>query len=507
MQLWNDYEGRTIAEVYPLNKLVRPEGRSAFFLTTNGTGTPSMVRVIEAHFDESEILKRWSLISEIKQENLVAMKKFGETELDGTPLVYAVMEPTEISLAEVLQNRTLTVDEAKQLASSLVGALQALHERNLIHDHIEPGNILAAGEIVKLRSDCVREVITDPEMGAPSVTEQKARDAHALAVVLLQALTGRRMLQGSATLLPTPFDGIIRNGLSGKWGLPEMAAALGPVKPAQAAAAVVKPQSQPVKPVASKPASVPAAKVEVPTVAPETKTAPVVETNPTVAPEAKAPAAPVAATVVAPVATKPLMEPVKRPGPPAQPIAKSAIPVQAPDVRHRIVRPVEADPRRTRLWVAGAVGLVLLLLLFWRMTRSEPANNAKAAAAPITTLGPLKTGEVPGAPATTPTPAAKPTPAGKTMAGKETGNGVAPGRTQWRVVAYTFNKENQAQQKADALAKRNPSLSPQVFTPNGRAPYLVTVGGPMTREQAEAFKRKALSAGLPHDLYAQNYAH
>jgi len=120
MQLWNDYEGRTIAEVYPLNKLVRPEGRSAFFLTTNGTGTPSMVRVIEAHFDESEILKRWSLISEIKQENLVAMKKFGETELDGTPLVYAVMEPTEISLAEVLQNRTLTVDEASAARDTAV---------------------------------------------------------------------------------------------------------------------------------------------------------------------------------------------------------------------------------------------------------------------------------------------------------------------------------------------------------------------------------------------------
>ena len=216
MQLWNDYEGRTIAEVYPLNKLIRPEGRSAFFLTTNGTGTPSMVRVIEAHFDESEILNRWRQVSEIKQENLVALRKFGETELDGTPLVYAVMEPTDISLAELLQNRTLTVDEAKQLATSLMAALQALHERNLIHDHIEPGNILAAGEVVKLRSDCVREVITDPEMQAPTVSEQKARDAHALAVVLLQALTGRRTLQGSATLLPTPFDGIIRNGLSGK---------------------------------------------------------------------------------------------------------------------------------------------------------------------------------------------------------------------------------------------------------------------------------------------------
>jgi hypothetical protein len=73
-------------------------------------------------------------------------------------------------------------------------------------------------------------------------------------------------------------------------------------------------------------------------------------------------------------------------------------------------------------------------------------------------------------------------------------------------VAYTFNRENQAKQRADSLAKRDPSLNPEVFTPNGRAPYLVTVGGPMTREQAEAFKKKARSAGLPRDLYAQNYA-
>jgi hypothetical protein len=504
MQLWNDYEGRTIAEAYPLNKLVRPEGRSAFFLTTNGTGTPAMVRVIEAHFDESEILNRWRAVSEIKQENLVALRKFGETELDGTPLVYAVMEPTDISLAELLQNRTLTVDEAKELATSLLAALQALHERNLIHDHIEPGNILAAGELVKLRSDCVREAITDPEMGAPTVAEQKARDAHALAVVLLQALTGRRTLQGSATLLPTPFDGIIRNGLSGKWGLPEMANALGSVKPpAQVAAAVTRPQPQPVQPVESKSASVPPTKPETKaSFVAETKPAPVAEAKPAAtSSEAKAPAAPLSATVVPPIATKPLMEPIKRPGSPAQPIAKPVVPVQAPDVRHRIVRPVEADPRRTRLWIAGAVGVVLLLLLIWRMTRSEPSNGASAAAVPITTLGPVKTGEVPGAPAT-PTPAAKPT-AAVNAAGKEGGNG----RTQWRVVAYTFNRENQAQQKADSLAKRNPSLSPQVFTPNGRAPYLVTVGGPMTREQAEAFKKKALNAGLPHDLYAQNYAH
>jgi len=490
MQLWNDYEGRTIAEAYPLTKLVRPEGRSAFFLTTNGTGTPAMVRVIEAHFDESEILNRWRVVSEIKQENLVALRKFGETELDGTPLVYAVMEPTEISLAELLENRTLTVEEAKQLAASLVAALQALHERGLIHDHIEPANILAAGEVVKLRSDCVREVITDPEMGAGTVAGQKARDAHALAVVLLQALTGRRSLQGSATLLPTPFDGIIRNGLSGKWGLAEMAATLGPVKPSEVAAATAaKPSPKPAPQLETKRVSAPVAKVEAKPVselkvAPESKAAPEVKAaQPAIAPVMKTDPESVAKAVASAPAPKPV------------------VPVQAPDVRHRIVRPVQADPRRTRLWIAGAVGLVLLLFLFWRMMRSESSNGANAASQPVTTLATPQPGESPATP-TAPTAAAKPTPAVNTAAN------VAPSgqRTQWRVVAYTFNRENQAKQRADSLAKRDPSLNPEVFTPNGRAPYLVTVGGPMTREQAEAFKKKARSAGLPRDLYAQNYA-
>ena len=515
MQLWNDYEGRTIAEAYPLNKLVRPEGRSAFFLTTNGTGNPAMVRVIEAHFDESEILNRWRAVSEIKQENLVALRKFGETELDGTPLVYAVMEPTEISLAELLENRTLTVDEAKQLATSLVAALTALHERNLIHEHIEPVNVLAAGETVKLRSDCVREANTDPESGLGTVAEQKARDAHALAIVLLQALTGRRSLQGSATLLPTPFDGIIRNGLSGKWGLPEMAAALGAVKPAQVAAAGQHAQTPAAQPAESKAASAPAAKPETAKVEmakPEAAMpGPPAEAKPYASQSASAAPKP----AVNPV---PAASPVRRPAPvtpgPATPaaatspaavaaaIAKPIVTAQAPDVRHRIVRPVEADPRRTRLWIAGAFVVLLLLFFFWRMMRSERSSGADAASKPISTLATPGPVAGPAVAATAPTPAANPT-----VAVGPAGRGPTAGRTQWRVVAYAFNRESQAQQKADSLAKRDPSLAPEVFTPNGHAPYLVTVGGPMTRDQAEVFKKKAISAGLPHDVYAQNYAH
>jgi len=44
-----------------------------------------------------------------------------------------------------------------------------------------------------------------------------------------------------------------------------------------------------------------------------------------------------------------------------------------------------------------------------------------------------------------------------------------------------------------------------VFTPNGRAPYLVTLGGPMSKEDAFALSGKAKREGLPRDIYAQNY--
>jgi cell division septation protein DedD len=74
------------------------------------------------------------------------------------------------------------------------------------------------------------------------------------------------------------------------------------------------------------------------------------------------------------------------------------------------------------------------------------------------------------------------------------------------VVAYTYNREAQAQQKATSVAAKHPELKPEVFTPNGHAPYLVTVGGTMSREEAFALVKKAKGQGwLPRDGYAQNY--
>lgn len=150
------------------------------------------------------------------------------------------------------------------------------------------------------------------------------------------------------------------------------------------------------------------------------------------------------------------------------------------------------------MWIAGAAGALLLLLLFWYFLRSGP--ETKEVSRPISTLA---TPDKPqsAAPVLNAKPveaASKPSP----TAAKP----FAEGRTRWRVVAFTYNREDQAKQKAAAIASRTPDLKPEVFSPTGHAPFLVTLGGPMSREDASAFRKKAVRAGLPDDTYIQNYS-
>ncbi len=228
MELWSDYEGKTIAGVYPLERLIRPEGRSAFFNTSNGTGTPSVIRLTEAMNDEDEILACWKRVVELKQEHLVTIRRFGQTSLESVSLAFALMEPADGTLAEILKERPLTVAETREVAIGLAEALHALHSHGMSHGHVEPGNVLAVGEVVKLRSDCVRECVEDQEfVPAAEVERIKREDVQALARVLLQALTLDKTMPAGAKLA-APFDQIIPHGLAGTWGLHEIQTALTP---------------------------------------------------------------------------------------------------------------------------------------------------------------------------------------------------------------------------------------------------------------------------------------
>jgi eukaryotic-like serine/threonine-protein kinase len=427
MELWNEYEGRTIDGDFPLTKLLRPEGRSAFFSTSNGTGMPTVIRLIESHYDDAEILARWQAIQALDHEHLVKLKKFGPVELDGTPLVYAVMEPVEANLGEILDERRLSVLETRQVAASLVSALEAMHSHGFVHEHIEPGNVMAVGETIKLRSDCIREA-PEGEEGF----EIQRRDVRDLGMVLLQALTQQRTLEAAARErpLPEPFDQIVRRSIGGEWGLREIAAALTP-------AAAAPPAAMPRESVVARPVA----------------------------------AGPVAAATVA-----------------------SALPM------NRVRVPVDQETRGFGLRkILYGVGVLLVGLLIWYFMRGRPAGPNGAVREAVAPAAVAQGDAGVAAPAANAAVAADvPAPPKQAQVGN--------GRGQWRVVAFTYNHQSQAEQKVASVAQRHPELRPEVFTPNGHEPYLVVVGGTMSRDEAFALIRKGQSEGsLPRDSYAQNY--
>jgi len=442
MNLWTEYEGRTIDGSYPLTRLLRSEGRSAFFSTSNGTGVATVIRLIESHFDGDEILTRWRGVEALNHPNLVKLKSFGHVVIDETSLVYAVMEPVDANLDEILNERRLTEQETREIATSMLAGIEALHSSGFVHEHVQPENVLAVGEVIKLRSDCIRETLEGEEGAA-----LKRKDVRGYATVLLQSLTQQRTLEDATRYLPlaAPFEQIVRKGMSGEWGFAEINAAL----------------------------------------------------NMTAA-------RPVISAAVA--AKAPVTQPVAAPVQPAVP----------PLVAARIHVSPEDKGRGINLrGIAYGVGTLLILLLGWYFyygysrTPESPGSNSAV--------------QEPAAPAPAAQPSAPVTPkssaatvargAAASSSARATGNAAAgadqdasgDSSGRWRVIAFTYNQEEQARQKVVEISLKHPDLKPSVFTLTGHAPFLVTLGGSMSKQEAFAVSGKAKREGLPQDTYAQNY--
>jgi hypothetical protein len=329
------------------------------------------------------------------------------------------------------------------------------------------------GETVKLRSDCVQTV----EPGA-AFEACAAEDLRGVSSIIGQALPQRpaKDSEGSRAhpLLATPV-GVIRHDVKEGAGVTPIAAAL-------KSNAVEKP----------------AAKVEPAVVLPITSgaTAKDPESSPAKHSETVVRSG-LSAAVVTNTATVP------------QPAGDAVA-----DLGFRMKRPVaddtEAGPRRmdrlaessmTRKsapYIAGAAGVLVLVLgiMGWGMMHraSHPAEARTTVASPAAS----SSAAAPSATQPVAAPSAAMTPAAATPAGAHQG--------MWRVVAWTYDQQDQAEKKAQTIAAKYPRFAPAVFSPGGNGKqYLVTLGGAMDREESFRVRAEAIRAGLPGDTYARNF--
>ena len=470
MQLWTDYEGVTIDGAFPLKKLLLPEGRSAFFSTAGPKGEPTVARLIECHFDEEEILARWRSVEALNHPNFLTFERYGQIELDGGRVVYAVFEKVDANLAGVLDQGHLTVKDVAQLASSLVASLEVLHSHGFIHAHIEPSNIFAVGEVVKLRADCIHETPEGEEGRAA-----KQRDVRDLATVLLKALTQRQSLEGIPDYaVPAPFGQIIRSGLNGSWGLENIRAALGA-------------ETGPTRSISPELVDDPGDDLD------DDLGEEFVDESVEIASPSRGPVEQKAASSVA--------------GPSMRPEAHLPLFDEDDDAyfsgiatRKEVWDEGVNFSFRFR-WV-GAAGIFCVLLLLatwvlphaWNSHRQQPIQVVTRDRQPVAhDVKHISTSPVPK-------------PAGAALPRASLANSNSS-RSVWRVIAFTYNRKTDAEKKVSSLSRSRPDLQPVVFSARGRAPYLVSIGGAMDRDAAYTLKRRARSLGLPRDTYAQNYSH
>jgi hypothetical protein len=478
MMLWGDLEGRQLEERWLLGRLVRPEGRTAWFEAIDPDGVPVMLSVTEALNDEDELLARLSAAAEIRHPNVVAIREATISHLDDTPVVVGVMEMTEENLGDVLRERTLSAAEGRQVLDAVLAALGALHGHGLVHKHMEAGSVLAMGETIKLRSDCV-------QMGGSAFGTAAADDVRAAARMATHAVTGRYPAGENdpvLQLLPEPMARAVRRALSGNAGATEVAALAG--TRLELMPEIARDTAR-VEPHAKAETKMAAAEG----VAPQEKPAAVSEPmQPESTPKKRGGAKGEAKTG----SKAPRLVAMK----PADERAQAALfgdPFMLPNEREmaagRVMEPESSEGK----WpgavyvVAAAIAVVLVTVftlygLMHREPEQRPATPATSAA--------------------TPAAAAKPSSAATVSTGAQATTASMAG---WRVIAYSFNREEEAREQARELAQRFAELNPEVFAPRGGDVWLVTLGGMMSRGEALALREKVIDMGLPEDTYAQNF--
>jgi len=253
-ETWKRWEGQVVNGEFPLVRYLGGSSHSAVFLTERRSGAPkkAAIKLIPADPNSAEDqLRRWKQSAKLNYPHLVRVFESGRCELEGTPLLYVVMEAAEEDLSQILPERALTPGEVREMLPPALDALAHLHSKGLVHGRLRPSNILAAGDQVKVSTDSVRvdgELASSPAgvmdgydpPEAPSGKLTAASDVWSLAITMAEVLTRRRPAWDPSQAappalhpgMPEPFQEIARGSLQvdpkQRWKISQIASKLKP---------------------------------------------------------------------------------------------------------------------------------------------------------------------------------------------------------------------------------------------------------------------------------------
>jgi serine/threonine protein kinase len=210
-EAWSQWQGQLIDGRFLLEQYLGGAGPCAVFRTQlptadayssdplwRGANRPLAIKLIADSPNAELQLSRWRMAQGISHPHLLRILDTGRCRLGDIDLIFAVMEHAEENLAQIVPERPLTVAEAREMLLPVLDALAYLHRRGLVHGHLRPANIMAAGNVVKLSSDGISPA--DEAGSAPSRFAPRNAVAHAWEPAQANAIasTGSGMARAAA---------------------------------------------------------------------------------------------------------------------------------------------------------------------------------------------------------------------------------------------------------------------------------------------------------------------
>jgi eukaryotic-like serine/threonine-protein kinase len=248
--------GQVIDGKFRLGEFVGGDESSAVFLTDFDSPDVRKVaiKLVRADSPEAEgLLTRWRHAAKLSHPHMIRLLDMGRGELDGSAVLYVVMEYAEENLSAVIARRPLAPDEARAILGPVVDALAYVHAKGFVHCRIKPANIMAENDLLKISSDGLCRIGEfSGSVGKPGAYDppeaaggriSPAGDVWSLGMTLVEALTQRlpvweRTNQAEPALpsnLPPEFLDLARHCLRRdpqlRWSVADIAARLLPNAP------------------------------------------------------------------------------------------------------------------------------------------------------------------------------------------------------------------------------------------------------------------------------------
>jgi TonB family protein len=197
-----NWKGQVVDGRFQLLEWLGGSARGGVFLTELGEqgSQKATVRLIPEDGGNIEALAfRWEAMKKLSHPHLIRIFHTGQCQINAEQLFYVVMEYAEEDLSQVLPSRPLTPAETLEMLRTVVDVLSFVHENGFVHGHIQPSNIRAVDDRLKLSGNGLYVsgkpgggALEPSEYDAPEIATgalSPAADVWSLGMTLVAALT------------------------------------------------------------------------------------------------------------------------------------------------------------------------------------------------------------------------------------------------------------------------------------------------------------------------------